>query len=183
MDEKSKEIKDFEEIEIEKEYYEIVEKAENAKKLTKEEFDKLIKEAKESIEFLKLIDKIQIPEEKYVVYTDGDMQLVYENGEFFLVSATDSTGEKRKIKRKQAIDSYVEYFIKYQLNPIIKIRKKASLNKERQQQKTQTRARVKNKENEKEIESKERELKIKEKLNNEKNIKNQQQKNDDTLSR
>ena len=66
------------------------------------------------------------------MYTDGENQLVYEDGEFFLVSTTDSKAEKKKLKRKQAIDSYVEYFIKYQINPIIAKRKQAMLKREKQ---------------------------------------------------
>ena len=125
---------------LDKEFVEMVNKAENAKELTKEEIEKLLKEAKGNLEFLKLIDNIKIPEERYVVYTDGDLQLLYENGEFFLVSTTDSKAEKKKIKRKQAIDSYLEYFIKYQINPIIEKRKHAMLKREiNMAEKTRTR--------------------------------------------
>lgn len=130
MSEEKKINEEFEE--LDKEFVEMVNKAENAKKLTKEEFDKLVKEAKESLNFLKLIDNIKIPEEKYVVYTDGEIQLIYEDGEFFLVSTIDSKAEKKKIKRKQAIDLYIEYFIKYQINPIITKRKEAMLKKQKQ---------------------------------------------------
>ena len=143
MSEETKKITDFEEIEIEKEYREMIEKAENSKKLSKEEVENLLKQAKQSIEFLKLIDNIKIPDEKHVVYTDGETQLIYENGEFFLTSAVDSTAQKQKIKRKQAIDLHIEYFIKYQLNPIIKAKKQATLKKE--QSKTKTNARVRSK--------------------------------------
>ena len=122
MSEKSDVKQNYEEVEIEKEYVELINNAENAKQMTKEEFDKLVKETKESIEFLKLIDTIKLPEEKYVVYTDGEEQLIYENGEFFFSSTTDGTSKKKKIIRKDAINSYIEYFIKYQINPIIKIK-------------------------------------------------------------
>lgn len=167
MSENSRENQDFEVVEIEKEYMEIIDKAQNQQKLSKEEADKLLKQAKESIEFLKLIDNIKLSDEIHVVYTDGDIQLLYENGEFFLVSTTDSNGEKKKIKRKQAIDLYIEYFIKYQLNPIIKIKKRASLNKEKQQIRKQTRIR-----DVKEIkEEKDKEIAKKEKVKEEKSKK------------
>lgn len=119
----------YEEVEIEKEYIEMIEKAENASKMTKSEFDKFYKEAEESINFLKLIDNIKIPNEKIVIYTDGQEQVIYENGEFFVVSTFDSTSPKRKITRKDAINNYIEFFIKYQINPIIKIKKEMELNK------------------------------------------------------
>lgn len=126
--------------ELDKEFVEMVNKAENAKELSKEEISELLEKAKASTEFLKLIDNIKIPEEKYVVYTDGNIQLIYENGEFFMVSTTDSNGEKKKITRKKAIDSYLEYFIKYQINPIITKRKQAMLKREKQiAEKTKTR--------------------------------------------
>jgi len=129
MSEEKKLNEEFEE--LDKEFVEMVNKAENAEELSKEEIAKLLEEAKSSLEFLKLIDNIKIPEDKYVVYTDGDIQLVYENGEFFLVSTVDSKAEKKKMKRKEAIDSYIEYFIKYQINPIIAKRKEAMLKREK----------------------------------------------------
>ena len=55
-----------------------------------------------------------------VIFTDGENQLVFENGEFFLVSSTDSLKTKIKKKREDARNMYIEYFIKYQLNPILK---------------------------------------------------------------
>ena len=130
MSEEKKINEEFEE--LDKEFVEMVNKAENAEQLSKEEIAKLLGQAKASTEFLKLIDNIKIPEEKYVVYTDGELQLIYENGEFFMVSTTDGSGEKKKITRKKAIDSYLEYFIKYQINPIIAKRKQAMLKREKQ---------------------------------------------------
>lgn len=128
MNDEKKVNEEFEE--LDKEFVEMVNRAENGEQLTKDEISKLLEQAKQSIEFLKLIDNIKIPEDRYIVYTDGELQLLYENGEFFLVSTTDSKAEKKKIKRKQAIDSYLEYFIKYQINPIIEKRKQALLKRE-----------------------------------------------------
>lgn len=124
MSEKKEVVNGYEEveIEIEKEFVDLFNKANKERKLTKEELDKLYKETKESIEFLNLIDKIDLPKEKYVVFTDGEEQLVYENGEFFYVSSTDGTSKKKKIARKEAINAHLEYFIKYQINPIIRIK-------------------------------------------------------------
>lgn len=99
---------------------EIMKKAKNQKTVTDEERKKLIEQADISQNFLKLIDTIELPKDKYVIFTDDVEQLVYENGEFFIVSTTDSTKTKKKKKRSEATDMYVEYFIKYQLDPIIK---------------------------------------------------------------
>ena len=54
----------------------------------------LILDDSELLDFMKLLDSIKIPDEKHVVLTDGDVQLVYENGEFFLISTVDSTAAK-----------------------------------------------------------------------------------------
>ena len=78
---------------------EILDKVSKAKELTKEEIEILQKQAKESTEFMELIEKIQLPKDNYVIFTDGEEQLVYENGEFFIVSTTDSTKAKKKKKR------------------------------------------------------------------------------------
>ena len=42
--------------------------AKNKKELTKEEIKKLTEEARESIDFLKKIDEIELPKDKYVIY-------------------------------------------------------------------------------------------------------------------
>ncbi len=99
---------------------EIMNKIKKDKNLTKEEIAKLESDAKQSLNFLKLIDDIKLPTDRYVVFTDGEIQLVYENGEFFIVSSTDSTKLKKKKKRSEATNMYIEYFIRYILNRINK---------------------------------------------------------------
>ena len=89
------------------------------KELSKEEIKKLTEEAKNSIDFLQKIDEVELPSDKYVIFTDGEEQLYYENGEFFSISSTDSTKRKKKKTKKEATDMYLDYFIKYQLNPIL----------------------------------------------------------------
>lgn len=105
---------------FDKELFEIIKRANVSQPLLQEDLEKLKKEVKESIEFLKLIDEIKLPRDKYVIYNDGDEQLIYENGEFFIQSATDSSKKRKKVKRLEAKDMYMEYIIKYILNPIIK---------------------------------------------------------------
>ena len=52
---------------------------------------------------------------------------MYAKREFFLVSSTDSQKSRKKKKREEARNMYIEYFIKYQLNPIIKQRENDEL--------------------------------------------------------
>lgn len=154
---------------IPKEFAEMIEKADSKGKLTKDEYDKLYAIAKESTEFMKLLDDIKIPEDRYVVFTDGDVQLFYEEGEFFLTSAVDSNAQKKKIKRKEAMDLNLEFFIKYQINPILEIKKNVELQnrkKVRAKSKSQLSKNSKSKkvdevslDTKKEIEEKENEIK------------------------
>ncbi len=92
----------------------------NASQLSKEEIAKLLEENKDRLNFKKLIDSIDLQMKKYVVFTDGKEQLVYEDGEFFVESVVDASIPRKKKKRSEARDMYLEYFIKYQINPFIK---------------------------------------------------------------
>lgn len=116
---------------------EILDKVAKEKELSTLEVERIKEQVKESTEFMKLIEKIEIPKENYVIFTDNDKQLIYENGEFFLVSTVDSTKEKKKKKRLEAKDMYIEYFIKYTLNKI-------SLNKSRDIEKEKSKSIEKN---------------------------------------
>lgn len=109
---------------------EIMKKAEKAEKLSKSEIEKLEKETLESVNFVDKIDEINLDFEKYVIYTDGNEQLVYEDGEFFVVATTDITKKREKKTREQAKNMYLEYFIRYVLNPIIKQRELNEVDKE-----------------------------------------------------
>lgn len=87
--------------------------------LTKEEIKRLEKEAVGSVDFMKAIENIELPKDNYVVFTDGDEQLLYEDGEFFVISTIDNPKRRKKKTKKEATDMYLNYFIKYQLNPIL----------------------------------------------------------------
>lgn len=96
---------------------EIIDNLDKSKILTAE--DK--KRIEEAFNFDNAIENIDIGNnDNRVIFTDGEDQLVYEDGEFFLVSSTDSLKTKIKKKRQEARNMYIEYFIKYQLNPILK---------------------------------------------------------------
>lgn len=96
---------------------EIIDNLDKARILTVE--DK--KRIEEALNFDSAIENIDIGNnDNRVIFTDGENQLVYEDGEFFLVSSTDSLKTKIKKKREEARNMYIEYFIKYQLNPILK---------------------------------------------------------------
>lgn len=101
---------------------EIIKKVEKERNLSKEEIEKLKKEALESVNFVEKIDEINLEFNKYVIFTDGKVQLIYEDGEFYVVSSTDATVKKEKKKKEEAKNMYLEYFIRYVLNPIIKQR-------------------------------------------------------------
>lgn len=88
-------------------------------KLSEKQKKILMEEANVSLEFLNKINEIDIPKENYVIFTDGKEQLLYENGEFYVISTTDSQRQKKKKTKKEATDMYLDYFIKYQLNPIL----------------------------------------------------------------
>jgi alkylated DNA nucleotide flippase Atl1 len=85
-----------------------------------QEIDKLMAEANENVDFVKVLNDIKLaaPNNR-VIYIDGNEQMLYDDGEFFMCETTDSTKPKKKIKRKEATEKYIEYFIRYQLNPII----------------------------------------------------------------
>ncbi len=90
------------------------------KSLSTQEIDKLMNDANENIEFTKVISdiKLESPDNR-VIFVDGNEQLMYDHGEFFICDTVDSRKLKKKIKRKEATERYIEYFIRYQLNPII----------------------------------------------------------------
>jgi|GEM_PF-2428445 len=98
----------------------IVKNIKKEKESSSEEIDKLMSEANENLEFAKVINDIKLaaPNNR-IIFIDGNEQMQYDDGEFFMCETTDSTRPKKKIKRKEATEKYVEYFIRFQLNPII----------------------------------------------------------------
>ena len=92
-------------------------------KLSEKEKKELMEEANVSLKFLDKINEVELPKDNYVIFTDGKEQLVYENGEFYIVSSTNSLKQKKKKTKKEATDMYLDYFIKYQINPILDQRK------------------------------------------------------------
>lgn len=152
---------------LDKEFLEIVQKANISEVLSEEELKKLEKEAKESLEFLKLIDEIKFPKDKYVIYNDGEEQLVYEDGEFFLQSATDSSKPRKKKKRLEAKDMYIEYVIKYIFNPIIERKKVIQMKKELIREKNTEKDVAKEKAEKEEKIKKDKTKKVEAKINNE----------------
>ena len=88
-------------------------------KLSAKQKEALREEASVTVDFLNKIDEIELPKDNYIVFTDGKEQLLYENGEFYIVSTTDSLKKKKKKTKKEATDMYLDFFIKYQLNPIL----------------------------------------------------------------
>ena len=103
----------------------MLKQVEKSKPLTEKQKKELIEYAKEALAFDEVIENIDISGENFkVIFTDGEEQLIYDNGEFFIVSSIDSKKVKAKKKRNEARNIYIEYFIKYQLNPIIEQKNK-----------------------------------------------------------
>lgn len=102
----------------------VVKGVKKGKEFSEQEVDKLMLEANENLEFVKIINdiKLELPDNR-VIFNDGNEQLLYDHGEFFICETTDSRKPKKKIKRKDATEKYIEYFIRYQLNPIIEQKK------------------------------------------------------------
>ena len=98
----------------------VVKDIKNNKESSSQEIDILMAEANENVDFVKVINDIKLASpNNRIIYVDGNEQMLYDDGEFFMCETTDSTKPKKKIKRKEATEKYVEYFIRYQLNPII----------------------------------------------------------------
>ncbi len=107
-------------------------------KLSKKEKEALMQEAKVTIDFLNKVEEIELPKDNYVIFTEGDEQLYYENGEFYVISSTDGLKKKKKKTKKEATDMYLDYFIKYQLNPILDARGQGKDVQRKAPQKTKT---------------------------------------------
>lgn len=84
-------------------------------KLSEKEKKELMEEANVSLKFLDKINEVELPKDNYVIFTDGKEQLVYENGEFYIVSSTNSLKQKKKKTKKEATDMYLDYFLNISL--------------------------------------------------------------------
>lgn len=126
---------------------------EAAEKKTPSELDKKIisQYVEEKLNFVEQIKDVELPSDEYVIFTDGKEQLMYDGKEFYIISTVDSRKKKKKINKKDATDLYVDYFIKYQLNPILDYKKELEGKN------------VDSKEQVKEVLSKEKEEKVSEK--------------------
>ncbi|MEG1990338.1 MAG: hypothetical protein RR136_05075 [Clostridia bacterium] len=102
----------------------------NKNKISKEQITNVMKEANENLEFLKALDDINLscPDNR-TIYVDGNEELIYDNGEFFLCDTIEPKKSRKKLKRKEAVERYIEYFIRFQLNPIIEQKKINNLTK------------------------------------------------------
>lgn len=99
---------------------EILDNLNKEKKLSQEQIQGMLYDIKERFDFDSKLDSIVLKSDKFVIFVDGNDQLVYENGEFFIEDTIDRKKKRQKKKKSEARDLYIEYFIKYQLNPIIK---------------------------------------------------------------
>ena len=110
--------------ELDKNAKDIIKRANAFENLTESEAKALIEKINKELDFDKLLEQVKakypLDGNKYVIFTNEKEQLYYENGEFFVISAVDSRKEKKKIKRKEALDLYNEYYIVNILNPLLR---------------------------------------------------------------
>lgn len=126
MANKTEERSQKEEIKVDGNAAEIIKKANSTVPLTEAQIKKELEESQERIDFLQILEKFDLKVDGYhVIFSDGEEQLIYEDGAFYIESTVDASEKKRKKKTKsEARDMYLEYFIKYQLNPIIRQKEK-----------------------------------------------------------
>lgn len=108
-------------VKIDSEVKEIIKKAIKSNKIKKEKIDeKFVKnEILEHVDFLKKLNEIDMISENHrIIFTDKNEQLLYTDGEFYIID-TLTNEKKKKLKKREAHDAYVEYFITYTLNPLI----------------------------------------------------------------
>ena len=110
------------------------------------------------------IDKISIDTNgiRVILTVDGE-DLIYENGEYYIFDTITKT-KKRKLTKNQARELYIEYFIRYQLNPILENKKMKKMVKDislktRQQKETIAIEQAKTEKQKEEIKSKEKLIK------------------------
>lgn len=96
--------------------------------LSESEAKELILKINREFDFEKILDdlnkKYPLGNDKYVIFTNSNEQLYYENGEFFLISTTDISKPKKKITRMEALELYNQYYITNILNPLLKQKEK-----------------------------------------------------------
>lgn len=107
---------------------EIMKKASNNPSMSEAEAKELILKINKEFDFDKILEylkqKYPLGNDKYVIFTNSNEQLYYENGEFFLIAATDISKQKKKITRMQALELYNQYYITNVLNPLLKQKNK-----------------------------------------------------------
>ena len=92
--------------------------------LSKEQIEVLKKTLQQEFNLDIAIESINIDfPKKRVIYVDGKDQLVYDNGEFLIEDTIDSKKTKKKISKQKAMENYIEFFVRYTLNPLIEEKK------------------------------------------------------------
>lgn len=88
--------------------------------LSKEQLEALKKSIESEFNLNEKVEAINIKfPKKRVIYVDGELQLVYDDGEFLLEDTVDSKKASKKLTKKKAMELYVEFFVRYTLNPLI----------------------------------------------------------------
>ena len=117
-----------EEKKIDENLQEIMKKASKNPNMSESEAKELILKINKEFDFEKILEELKqkhpLGNDKYVIFTNSNEQLYYENGEFFLIAATDIAKPKKKITRMQALELYNQYYITNVLNPLLKQKNK-----------------------------------------------------------
>ena len=112
LEEKNENIENIDEVDFKKV---------NTKKMSLQEIEQVKENVEERhVEFVKLIEKIDIAPENYrVLLILGENELVYDTGEFY-IGETLNPQMRKKISRKQAQSIFVDYYVRHHINSDVK---------------------------------------------------------------
>jgi len=106
---------------IDKAFKEIVSKSYSVRRYTEAEIKQKMQELEKGINFFNNLDDIKLDKGKEVVlFVDGASTLSYNDGIFYISDSVSSKKKKKQIERVEATNMYIEFVMKYVLNPLQK---------------------------------------------------------------
>ena len=101
------------------------------KNLSKEQIEQLKKNIDKEFNLELAVEEVSIKfPKKRVIFIDGNDELVYDDGEFYIEDTVDSKKDKKKLSKQKAMERYIEFFVRYTLNPLIEEKKIDSITKQ-----------------------------------------------------